>query len=406
MRSMMAGVLIVGIAAAAFGADALAGRKITVTGGDAASSLVPVCIPYDGAAGDKAVAVADAKGGKTYPATVRDGQLVFVLDSLGAKEVRTLEVKTAASEPQVALAKVDGKDEITVTINGEHFTTYHYSNDSKKPFLWPVYCEGGAGITRDWPMGASQGVEDHPHHKSIWTAYGDLNGVDCWGEGENSGYQHSGEVTFGSGGAYGWIRAKNVWQDKDHKPVVDEAREYRFYASPAAARLFDETVTFTAPYGEVKFGDTKEGGIFAFRIRPEIQADKGGKIVLSTGASGEANSWGKPAAWCDYFGELSGVGVRGIAVFDDASNLRHPTSWHVRAYGLNGANCFGLSYFTEKDQKAKGQPPLNGDYVLKAGETLTFKYRAMIHSGDSESAQVAAHFADFAAPPKAEWAKK
>ena len=109
------------------------------------------------------------------------------------------------------------------------------------------------------------------HHKSIWASFGKVNDADCWMEdGDRSGYQHADEVTFGSGDAYGWVHAKNTWQDKDHKPVVGEEREYRFYAGSAGARVFDQILTFTAAYGEVKFGDTKEGGLVAFRIRPDI----------------------------------------------------------------------------------------------------------------------------------------
>jgi len=405
MRWTVLCMMLFGVTVAAYAKDGLDGRTIVVTGGTQTSVSVSVTLPYDGPVPETTVVVLDKETGAICPATVRQGQLVFIPGELKPKEKRTYQVKVLdkTESPKVAIAKVEGKDELTVTVNGEHFTTYHYSNDDKKPFLWPVCAEGGATITRNWPMGETEGSQDHPHHKSIWTAYGDLNGVDCWGEGEDSGYQQSGEVTFGSGDAYGWVRAKNVWQDKDHKPVIDEEREYRFYASPAGARLFDETVTFAGAYGDVKFADTKEGGLMAFRIRPGMEAAKGGQIVNAEGLRGETACWGKPSPWCDYYGEIPGVGTRGIAVFDHPSNLRYPTRWHVRAYGLNGANCFGLSYFTEKEQKAKGEAPLNGDYLLKAKDTLTFNYRVMIHSGDSETAQVAARYADYATPPGARW---
>ncbi len=312
----------------------------------------------------------------------------------------------AAEASGVQMKKVADKDAIEVIINGTPFTTYHYSNDNKKPFLWPVYCEGGATITRNWPMGdkeiAPNGEEsaDHVHHKSIWTSYGDINGVDCWGEGEGSGFQHSGEVTAESGDTCGTIQAKNIWQDKDHKPVLSEDREYRFYVSPESARYFDVAITFKATEGDVKFGDTKEGGILAFRTRPEIEArgrGEGGNIVNAEGLKGERRAWGKASPWCDYYGEIEGVGVRGIAVFDHPSNLRHPTRWHVRGYGLNGANCFGLSYFTKAEQRKKKERPLNGDYVLEAGKSLTFKYRVVIHSGDAEEAKIADLYADYVA---------
>jgi hypothetical protein len=401
MRSLFICLLVVGLVIGVCAAAPLDGLKLTVEGGDQPSLNVPVSVPYDGPAPEKTVQVVDAKSGKAFPATVRDKALTFVLDSVAPKEKLALQVKTLTEQaaPKVAIAKKGEVPELAVVINSEPFTTYHYANDDKKPFLWPVYAEGKVTITRGWPMDpGAPGAPDHRHHKSIWTAYGDLNGVDCWDEGPNSGFQHSDEVTFGSGDAYGWVHAKNTWQDKEHKPVIAEEREYRFYAGPAGARLFDVTVTFTATYGKVKFGDTKEGGIVAFRIRPDLTENtKKGVITNASGAHGMKECWGKPSPWCDYSGSIEGAGMRGIAVFDNPANLRHPTCWHVRDYGLNGANCFGLSYFTNKKE--------NGDYVLDEGKTLTFTYRVLIHSGDVQEAKIAERYADYTQPPKAAWAK-
>ncbi len=399
--------VLAGLALSAWAvAEGLDGKKLTVVGGDQASVNVPVALAYDGPAPEgKTVQVVDTKSGKVFPATVGDKELVFVVDALAPKEKLECQVKVSkeAAAPKVVLKKNGDAPEVEVAINGVPFTTYHYSNDNRKPFLWPVLGEGGVHVTRDWPMDENApelaaGKKDHIHHKSIWTAYGDINGVDCWGEeGDKAGYQHSDDVTFGSGDAYGWIKAKDTWQDPNHKPILAEDREYQFYEGPAGARLIDVTVAFTASYGTAKFNDTKEGGIVAFRIRPEIEATKKGVITNASGATGEAGCWGKPSPWCDYAGPIEGAGVRGIAVFDNASNLRFPTCWHVRGYGLNGASVFGLAAFTNKKE--------NGDYTLDEGKSLTFHYRILIHSGDVQEAKIADRYADYATPPKAEWVK-
>lgn len=285
---------------------------------------------------------------------------------------------------------------LEVYVNGEHFTTYNYSNEERKPYLWPVLAEGQVGITRDWPMDPDAkfpGQSDHVHHKSFWTAWGDLNGVDCWGEeGDRAGWQQTDKVTYGEEDGAAWIKAQDTWTDNSRKPVIAEDREYRFYATPASARIFDVTVTFTAKYGDVLFGDTKEGGIVAYRMKPGMQM-KGGKgvMTLSTGETGKA-VWGKAAKWCDYSAPVEGKGVRGIAVFDNPQNLRHPTRWHMRDYGLNGANCFGLSYFTNKKE--------NGDYTLKNGDSLTFKYRVVIHSGTAEETNLEKLYEEYAGSAK------
>ena len=380
-------------------ATGLSGRKVVVTAGQHESIDAPVSIPVAGDLDDTSVCLRQVGSDKTLVGTVHNGELVFVPEDL-APNTRT-EFKLAARDadaPRVVIEKKDGDDMLDVTIDGEQFTAYNYSNDNKKPFLWPVYVDNGVTITRDWPMGEIQSTKDHVHHKAIYCSYGKVNGADCWGEGDRSGFQHSDNVTYGSGDAYGWIRAENTWQDNAHKPVLSETREYRFYPTPATARLFDVTVTFTANYGDVLFGDTKEGGILAVRIRDEIRGKENGEITNALGKHGESECWGKPSPWCDYSGPIEGLGVRGLAIFDAPTNLRHPTRWHVRDYGLMAANCFGLSYFTKKEDTR-----LNGDFTLKAGESLTFKYRVYIHAGDAAEAQVDARYADFATPPKAEW---
>ncbi|HNR35081.1 MAG TPA: PmoA family protein [Candidatus Hydrogenedentes bacterium] len=402
MRKSIGMAVILVLAAGIAAAQPLDGRKLSVTGGDTAGSFVPVAVAYEGPAPDGPVQVVDTKSGKAFPATIAGGELVFIVEAIAPGEtipcqVKILKEKTA---PKVNIARIEG-DRLEVTVNGEPFTVYNYSNDNRKPFLWPVYGEGKVGMTRNWPMDPNETISrDHVHHKGIWTSYGDLNGVDCWGEtGDKAGFQHSDEVTFGSGDAFAWIKAKNTWQDKDHKPVIAEEREYRFYATPASARLFDQSITFTAAHGTVLFKDTKEGGLVAFRIRPDItETSKKGVITNASGAHGMKECWGKPSPWTDYSGPIEGVGTRGIAVFDYPKNMRYPTTWHIRDYGLNGANCFGLSYFTEKSEKKE-----NGDFTLEDGKAVTFRYRVMIHSGDVNEAKVADRCADFTNPPKADW---
>ena len=411
MRNVLLLVVTILLIAGLAGAAPLVGKEIKVQGGEQPSVYVPISLPADGTVPEKGIQVVNVKTKKAYPATFRDGTLTFVLDALPAKETMTLKVAEAKQKaPKVAITKKGDAPQFEVVIGGEPFTTYQCSNDNRKPFLWPVYGEGKVGMTRDWPMDPSKAFpepkwNDHIHHKGIWTSFGNVNGADCWGEDtDRAGYQHSDDVTSGSGNAYGWIHAKNTWQDKEHKPVIAEEREYRFYDAPAGLRIFDETITFTAAYGEVKFADTKEGGLVAFRIRPDLVEEKGksgngtGVITNASGEKGEKACWGKKSPWSDYYGEVKGTGIRGIAVFDTPGNLRYPTNWHIRAYGLNGANCFGLSSFTDKKE--------NGDFTLENGKSITFKYRVVIHSGDAEQAKLADRYADYTTPPKAEFVSK
>src|SRR5690606_33699806 len=142
---------------------------------------------------------------------------------------------------------------------------------------------------------------------------------------------------------------------------------FRFYANQIVTphRLFDVDVEFLATYGDVTFGDTKEGGIVAVRIADALRERGGtGTITTGAGATGGAAAWGKPAVWCDYSGTIEGADVRGLTVMDSPLSFRHPAHWHVRDYGLMGANPFGYSHFYNGEK--------NGDHTVKQGESLPF----------------------------------
>ena len=106
-----------------------------------------------------------------------------------------------------------------------------------------------------------------------------------------------------------------------------------------------------------------------------------GRMVNSEGAVGEKAVWGKRADWVDDYGNVAGEDV-GIAIFDNPKNLRHPTYWHARHYGLLAANPFGLKEFLHDRHQ-------DGSYVIAAGGSLTLRYRVFIHHGDFQEARVA-----------------
>jgi hypothetical protein len=133
----------------------------------------------------------------------------------------------------------------------------------------------------------------------------------------------------------------------------------------------------------------------ALRVRPELNVKQAKDGPPATGhyrndsGDGDAAVWGKPAAWVDLSGTLDGKPV-GIACFDHPSNLRHPTCWHARDYGLFAANPFGLHDFTKAPKGA-------GRFELPEGKSLTFRHRWLLHAGDAEAARVAERYAAWAA---------
>jgi hypothetical protein len=196
-----------------------------------------------------------------------------------------------------------------------------------------------------------------------------------------------------SGPAFGRLTARNQWIGPDDKPQLDERRVLTVYNVGSERRLFDYEITLTASYDDVQFGDTKEGGLLSFRVASSMDASKGqGRIENSAGGVGEKQCWGKPAEWCDYSGPVSGVTV-GIAVMDHPGNFRSPVHWHVRDYGLMTTNCFGDSTFAGEEGGHRG------DYTLRSGHSLTFRYRVLLHRGHAAEGGAAEAFAAYTHPP-------
>jgi hypothetical protein len=284
---------------------------------------------------------------------------------------------------------------IAVRVGGELLTEYHFDPGNARPFFYPVLGPTGQGVTRNFPMKPDVPGEskDHPHHRSMWSAYGEVNGTDNWSEGKNHALQvPEGEPELVSGPVFGRLTARNRWVGADGKAELEEQRSLTIYNVGPDRRLFDYEITFTAADGDVHFGDTKEGGILSFRVATSMDGSREGRIENGRGGVGERECWGKPAEWCDYSGPVAGETV-GIAVMDHPGNLRSPVHWHVRDYGLMTTNCFGDSAF------AGAEGGHRGDYTLKAGGSLSFQYRLLLHRGNAEQGGVADAFAAYAHPP-------
>lgn len=296
-------------------------------------------------------------------------------------------LSSRAADPRVYLDHDAESGTIQVTVRGEHVTTLHYGDEVRTPFLWPLKAEGGVGVTRNYPMGTDEPAsEDHPHHRSLFLTYGDVNGYDHW----HNETIRTRKVETGKGEDHAWIRLHNEWLNREAEAVLRERQELRFYDTPAAARTIDVMSRLEAAYGDVRFGDDKEG-LMAFRIRPEIQGNRAGVLTNAEGEQGEANVYGKPSPWMDYSGPIEGHGMRGIALFDHPDNFRHPTFWHVRDYGLAAANPFGA--------RSVGGEDRDGSHTLSEGDSMTFVYRILVHSGDARDARISRHYRRFAETP-------
>lgn len=285
---------------------------------------------------------------------------------------------------EFSIESMEGK--INVNIDGKRFTTYDYSSYAK-PILWPIIGPTGSEMTRNYPMkkGVAGEAEDHPHHKSFTFHHGEVSDENFWHETSkgNGTIRNTAIVTAEVVDGKAVIASANDWVGKDGKTVILRDETRIVCHADEHNRYIDFQVRLIAGKRDVTFQDTKEGTMM-IRTHPELRVN--GKVAkakaLNSAGDKDKGLWGKKAAWVDYWGPVEGT-VCGIAIFDHPDNLRHPTTWHARDYGLIAANPFGLSYFQRAGKHA-------GDHTIKKGASLTFKYRFVFHAGDHEAAGIPA----------------
>ena len=312
---------------------------------------------------DNAIGSAKTADGRVFPAQKCGNDVVILAD--GARnEALELELSADSCGAGVKIVEAPQRNALDIYIGGDLFTSYVYSGQLK-PYLGPILAKNGDWITR-----LDLETKEHPHQRSVFVAVGDVNGIDFWNENSHPGEErHQGFDQIVSGNAFGTFTARNVWLSETGVPQLDEKRTYTFYAQSPACRYVDLAVTFTATYGDVVFGPTKEAGPLGIRINESMRADRGGHFCNAYGAENEAEAWGRPAPWCDYRGEVNG-NAYGIAAFDNEDNERYPTTWHIRNYGLFAANSL---YF-------------KGGLTIRAGESLTYKIRLCFYEGEIDTA--------------------
>ena len=303
-----------------------------------------------------------------------------------------VETETAASESTPAAVSFEqGARQFQVLIEGLPFTTFRYEEQWDKPFLYPLRTASGTVISRGYPVEPREGEEqDHDWHRGIWYGHGDINGADFWRE---LGRDKTGllvtvaEPAYQQRGGQGTLIAELGLQTVE-KEIIGTVREEFTFSKAEALRTIDAAITIRANRGQaLRFGDTEDGG-FGMRLADEFRQDRGAILINSEGQKDTENIWGKPAKWIDYSTAIEGREL-GVAMFDHPSNLRHPTRWHARGYSLCAANPFASGDFT-------GDKSNDGSYTINEGEAVTFRYRVLIHEGETTPAEIEQLFGEFA----------
>jgi len=328
-------------------------------------------------------------------------------------------VATAQQNTGFKIVERPTEKQVDILFNNKLLTAYCYYDSSRKPVLFPVNTVDGITVTRSYPFKNVAGERtDHPHHTGIWLNYESVNGLDFW--------NNSTAIALDKRGQYGTIFHQRIikkeekgnsalltvaatWVRPDNKVLLNEQTTFKFSVK-GNDFIIDRITSLTATDTTVVFKDIKDG-MMAIRVARELELpskentkyvdDKGnitnvppassaevtGMYYSSTGLKGDS-VWSSKGPWVILTGKKEGRDIT-IGMIDHPSNVGYPTYWHARGYGLFAINPLGRKIFSQ------GKEELN--FSLKPGQSTTFKYRVIIHSGKPlTSNQMNVLAADFA----------
>jgi hypothetical protein len=309
---------------------------------------------------------------------------------------------------------------VDVLVDGKPFTSYVWPERLAKPVLYPVRTARGTLVTRGFPLEPRSGERvDHPHQVGFWLNFGDLDGVDFWGNSDaippaeraKMGEIRHREIVAARGGpGRGDLDVRMDWVAPGPRVVLEEATRFVFRGD-ATTRAIDRLTTLTARGGTSTFRDTKEGmlGLRVARAleqpadRPEVFTDASGKptpvpVLDNTGVTGLYTSseglkgdavWGTRARWMALSGRVGDEDVV-LVILDHPKNPGHPTYWHARGYGLFAANPFGPKAFSNGKEAER-------PFALAAGASAVFRHRLSILPGPFSAEKTEAAWKEFVA---------
>ena len=239
-----------------------------------------------------------------------------------------------------------------------------------KPDFYPVYSPSGREVTCTCAY-------RYNHHKSIWIGHARVNGVNFFHD-NNPNMENAGDIVLeesshGTTQKYMEILTKNGWISKKGGRILTEERNIRVMPGEDA-HIIDLTSILIASEGPVFFQQDGHAYI-GIRVADSMDVEDGGMIINSNGQVGEEQTMRQVADWVDYSGIVAGKKV-GITLMNHPSNP--PSAFFTRSYGTFLCN------FT-----------LLNSYELPKGESVTQRFRILIHEGDCENVDTAGYFRQF-----------
>ncbi len=275
-----------------------------------------------------------------------------------------------------------GYDGVSFQVDGIELTRYNTGRFVHRPYLFPLVGPSGRMLTR---IGHPHDPMGHRHHYSIWIAHHKVNGLDFWGDDGDNKQVHKKFIELDDGPQSARLVCEIAWNASEKRTLLNEVREItatypEAFPAPGSdlqnAYWYLDITSKLEPADEPVILGATPFGLLGVRMAKFIGVkDGGGKIQNSSGQINESGIFAQPARWCDYSGWVSEVVREGITVFDAPQNFGHPAQWHVRDDGWMCPSQF----------RQQALP-------LKAGESVTFRHRLLVHGSVFDPSVIERHY--------------
>ncbi len=275
----------------------------------------------------------------------------------------------AAAGPTTGLEVSAAKDGrvIDVKVAGKTFTQYKFLPDQKYPYLFPVNGPvTGKSVT-------TESSQPYPHHHSLFFGCDKVSGGNYWQAANEVGQISSlGPTIVEARGKRAVIEDRTRWHRRGAPDPFHGKRTIVISAPSRTLRVIDFDVTLKA-VSDVHIVRSNHA-LFSARMAPHMSVKSGGRLVNAQGDLNQKDTLGKRSPWCDYSNKHEGV-VEGLAILCWPENRFYPCTWLTRDYGffsptpMNWLKPEGLRF--------------------KKGETMTLRYRVVVHTGNEKDADIA-----------------
>ncbi len=182
----------------------------------------PVSACVELPSGCSAIALVHESGSRMAAQVYSPGRIAWIEDALVPGESRSYTVECGEAGSAGVEVTDSGEGSLDISVGGEPFTSYRHGPEWFRPYFHPVLGPHGLPVTRGFPMVADVPGEtnDHPHHKGIWSAYGEAGHIDNWAEADTSGRTlHRGFESVESGPVLGRFVALGDWIGPEGGPL-------------------------------------------------------------------------------------------------------------------------------------------------------------------------------------------